>query len=119
MAHPEERVITESELRGLDGGIARLVRDDEVAGHLAASLGRFRSLLPPWRSQPCVWIDLVWSDGLRVPPMEDYPPWTDVRDLLDGFFVPEGLGPSRDGRYAVEWLDEPERSARRTDLGLA
>ncbi|GAA1874128.1 hypothetical protein [Lapillicoccus jejuensis] len=62
---PQKRVITEAELRGLDGGVARFLRDGVVGGDLTTSLA-----------------------GLR------------------------------DGRCTVEWLDEPERSARRRDLGL-
>ena len=64
-----------------------------------------------------VWIVVVWADGDKQRAIEDYPPWTVVRDLDEGTFTWEE-GDSRDGTYEVTWLPVEEREAVRAAVGV-
>lgn len=68
--------------------------------------------------QQWVWLLIVWADGTREGPFEDYPPWTTVAEIQRGIFVWEAAGP-RSGEYEVEWLPEGDRQARWAQLGIA
>jgi len=82
-------------------------------GHVASVVGTFWSPSRPLSRQWWVWFVVVWSDGSRERSFEDYPPWTTVREMQDGFF--EWI----DGvRYEIEWLPETERQRVRDELGL-
>ncbi|GAA1960261.1 hypothetical protein GCM10009798_19820 [Nocardioides panacihumi] len=110
---------TALDIARFDRGCLVLRRDGQVMGHVATSLGHFRSLANPLRKQPWVWLVVVWSDGRRERSVEDYPPWTYVREMHAGKFVWLGAPDvGRDGEYDVEFLPEAERDRMWAELGI-
>lgn len=67
--------------------------------------------------QDWVWMIVVWADGDREDPIEDYPPWSYVSEVRSGVFVHEGPGPRR-GEYVVEWLPADASEAQWASLGV-
>ena len=104
---------------GLDpfrGGIAVLVRDGAVAGHLASWVRTFwspgRLLSRDW----WVWFIVVWVDGSREE-FSDYPPLTQVREIQSGSFTWKRVDSHR-GQYTVEWVTDDERESLQFQLGV-
>ena len=60
------------------------------------------------RRQWWVWYIVVWANGERERPDEDYPPWTVVREMQSGTFSWDEDDEHR-GDYTVEWLPEEAR----------
>jgi hypothetical protein len=88
--------------------VAVLRRDAEVAGHAATQVSTFWAPFSfSLRRQWWVWLIVVWSNGDRERPEEDYPPWTYVREMQSGRLSWE-QGSHR-GDYVVEWLPEDQR----------
>lgn len=103
-------------------GTAVLRRDGRVAGHVATSVGSFWSPSRPLTRQWCVWFLVVWSDGTRERSVEDYPPWTYVKEMKRGVFDwVAGPGAPRAGVYEVEWLplDRAREARERLKIGPA
>jgi hypothetical protein len=98
-------------------GIAVLRRDGVVEGHVATTVGTFWSPSRPLSRQWWVWFIVVWSDGDREPPFEDYPPWRTVQDMQRGY-LEWAEGGQDQQRYDIEWLPETERERVRAELGL-
>lgn len=91
------------------GGVAALRRDGQVAGHIATSVRTFWAPLSfSRRRQWWVWFIVVWANGERESPEEDYPPWTMVREMRSGTFSWDEEDEHR-GHYTVEWLPERAR----------
>ena len=67
--------------------------------------------------QDWVWLLVVWADGDRELPLEDYPPWSAVAELRSGVFAHDAPGP-RHGEYGVERLDPAAAAARWAALGI-
>lgn len=68
-------------------GVAVLRREGQVAGHVATPVKTFWAPLGfSRRRQWWVWYIVVWADGAREQPGEDYPPWTAVREMQSGTF---------------------------------
>ncbi|MDO8144055.1 hypothetical protein [Isoptericola sp. 178] len=103
-------------LEPFDHGTVVLRRDGEVAGHVATTLGTFWSPARPLTIQQCVWFLVVWADGVKEPPFEDYAPWTAVEEIRAGTFAWED-GPHR-GTYAATWLPRAQGEARWAELGI-
>lgn len=106
----------DSSLDVFRGGVATLRRDGQVAGHVATSV---RTFWAPFslsrRRQWWVWYIVVWANGDREPPDEDYPPWIVVREMQSGTFSWDGPDEHR-GHYVVDWL--PEEARREVLAGL-
>ena len=103
-------------LDAFDRGCLVLRRRSETVGHVATTLGTYWS---PGRARTIhqwVWLVVVWADGEKERPVEDYPPWTYVREIWDGEFIWPYPGP-RSGEYSVEWLPDSEREAKWAELG--
>ncbi|GMA22421.1 hypothetical protein GCM10025864_01800 [Luteimicrobium album] len=82
-------VLPDPELRAYDHGVGTLAVDGVVEGYLASVVG---TITFPSRS-PWPWFVVVWADGTKEPPFEDYGPgWDVVRELDAGFL--EHHGPS-------------------------
>lgn len=97
-------------LTPFDDGVAVLRFDGQVAGHVATTLGYFRTLR---KQQHWVWFVVVWTDGRREQPEEDYFPWTFVTEIQNGYFdAPDGV------RYEATWVPEPDRERTWAELGL-
>lgn len=91
------------------GGVAALRRDGEVAGHVATTVMTFWAPFSfSRRRQWWVWFIVVWANGDREMPDEDYPPWTVVREMQSGTFTWEQDDAHRVD-YTVEWLPEEAR----------
>jgi hypothetical protein len=91
------------------GGVAVLRRNGEVAGHVATKVMTFWAPFSlSRRRQWWVWYLVVWADGDRELPDEDYPPWTTVREMRSGTFTWDQDDAHR-GCYTVEWLPEEAR----------
>lgn len=99
------------------GGAGVLTRDGQVAGHVATTLCEFWSPGSPLRRQWWVWLIVVWADGMRERSTEDYPPWTYVAEMKQGFFE-WADGGSRDGRYDFVWLSPDDAQAMRGQLDI-
>lgn len=100
-------------------GLAVLRREGQAIGHVATSLGQFRTPFAPRTSKPWVWFVVVWGDGVKESAVEDYPPWTYVTDMRSGHFDWEGgYDMSRAGRYEIEWVLREREDAERTRLGI-
>lgn len=93
-----------------------LTNDGEVVGHLASIVETFWGLGRPLGLQERVWILITWSDGRRERIEEDYPPWTSVTEIRDGWVSWKTDG--SEGHYEVIWLDEPERSRLWPEVGI-
>jgi hypothetical protein len=95
-------------------GLGELRLNDELAGHVATSVGEFWSPGRPLRRQWWVWLVVVWADGTRERSREDYPPWTYVTEMTDGYFTWE----ESDVRYDFRWLPASEAQSQRDALGI-
>lgn len=97
-------------------GLVALYRDGEHAGYVATSLSTF---VTPFsrRKQWWVWFVVVFSDGTRHNLIEDYPPWTYVRDMLDGYFDWE-QSTADEGPFSVEWMSPDEAQRLRAELNI-
>ena len=100
-------------LEPFDLGLAVLRLNGQVAGHVATTLGSFSTLFSR-QMQPWIWYIVIWADGTREHPEEDYPPWTFVREVQSGYF--DGPGSVR---YEAQWLEEPERTRMWAELGIS
>ncbi|MFD1860706.1 hypothetical protein EHW97_11220 [Aeromicrobium camelliae] len=66
-----------------------------------------------------MWIVVVWADGVKEFPIEDYPPWTYVAEMRSGYLDwNDGADPSRFGRYEVEWMPPQQAGDERARLGI-
>jgi hypothetical protein len=100
-------------------GLAMLRRDGQTVGHVATSLGHFRTPFRPRKPQAWVWLVVVWADGTKERAVEDYPPWTYVTELGQGYFDWEGgRDRERGGRYDVEWVRPELAGTERERLGI-
>ncbi len=63
-----------------------------------------------------VWYIIIWSDGTRERSTEDYPPWSAVTEMRNGYLDVQGS--NRDGRYDFSWLDADEAAAERKRLDI-
>ncbi len=100
-----------------DQGIAVLWQGDDVAGHVATTLSTFWSPGRPLTRQDWVWLLIVWSDGAREYPFEDYPPWTTRREIQAGFLTwDQG---DREGTYRAVWVPDDQRQSEWARLGIA
>jgi len=107
------------ELEQFRDGLAALRRDGQVLGHVATSLGHFRTPFAPRTPQPWVWFVVVWIDGEKERAVEDYPPWTYVTEMREGYFDwAGGRRLDRAGRYDIEWIPADEAPAERYRLGI-
>lgn len=100
-----------------DRGCLVLRRDGRVAGHIATTLSSFWSPSRPFTKQDWVWLVVVWSNGDRERPLEDYPPWTVVDEIRKGAFTWDE-GDAHRGQYSAEWLPDGERQEQWAALGI-
>ena len=122
-------VLADPQLALFDHGLGALRVDGELRGYLASYLGGELPLYP----RP--WFVVVWIDGTREFPFEDYgPKWWTVRELDAGYFdhfepstKSEGrfLGfrtmqskPGPPCRYEFAWLPAAEAATKWQKLGL-
>jgi hypothetical protein len=127
----DDYVLSDSTLRALDHGLGELRVDGELKGFLASTVREMRF---PAR-QPWPWFLVVWLDGSRELPIEDYgPKWYTVRELDAGHldyhepstgwekvifghrYYSKKRGPDR--VYDFAWLPADEASQKWQELGL-
>jgi hypothetical protein len=123
--------LPDPELRAYDHGMGTLRVDGELKGYLASIVGRMR--FP--RDEPWPWFVVVWADGQKENPFEDYgPSWWTVRELDAGYFdhhersVPgemrflwwriKSSRPGPECTFEFEWLPRDEAAAKWQELGL-
>ncbi|MCB2176607.1 MAG: hypothetical protein KQH57_12410 [Actinomycetales bacterium] len=107
------------EMEPFKRGLAALKRNGKTVGHVATSLGHFRTPFAPRTPQPWVWLVVVWDDGVKEPSVEDYPPWTYVAEMRAGYLDwQHGRGDGRRGRYEIEWVAADLAAAERERLGI-
>lgn len=128
---PSDYELPDPGLGAYDHGLGELRVDGQLRGYLASV--RTKMILP--RRQWWVWLVIVWADGRRELPLEDYgPKWITVRELDAGYFDHYGpttmtRRPSRffasfdvqDGEpqvYDFAWLPSGEAAAKWQELGL-
>ncbi|WP_431784996.1 hypothetical protein [Microbacterium maritypicum] len=99
-------------------GLGVLSREGLPAGYVATTVGEFWSPSRPFRKQWWVWYVVIWPNGTREPSTEDYPPWSAVAEMRNGYLDVQGAG-ARDGRYDVSLLDADEAVAERMRLGVS
>ena len=83
-------------LRAYDHGLGTLSVDGELEGYLACVVGKMA--FP--EKAPWPWFVVVWADGTKENPMEDYGPrgWT-VRELDAGRLEYHGPSSHRETRF--------------------
>ena len=123
--------LPDPELRAYDRGVGILSVGGELKGYLASVVGEIKF---PSR-QPWPWFVIVWADGTKEHPFEDYGPgWYTVRELDAGYL--DYFGPSIPLRkrflgirirysvagppclYDFEWLPPGEAAKKWDELGL-
>jgi hypothetical protein len=78
----DDYVISDATLSALDHGIGELWFEGVLKGHLASVVGEIRF---PFKG-PWPWFLVIWFDGTREQPFEDYGPgWYAVRELDAGY----------------------------------
>jgi len=76
----------EPDIERFRDGLVSLSRDGRHVGYVATHVSAFTTL-PFFRQEHWwVWLIVVFNDGYRHEKIEDYAPWTYVRELLDGHF---------------------------------
>ncbi|MCO7240095.1 hypothetical protein [Aeromicrobium sp. CnD17-E] len=97
-------------------GVVALFRGGEQTGYVATRLGAFTNGLSR-QQQWWVWFVVVFNDGTRHNEIEDYPPWTYVREMLNGYFDwQESSGD--EGPFDVVWLEPDEAARVRSELDI-
>lgn len=99
-------------------GLMALSQDGQPVGHLATSLGHFRTPFAPLTPQPWIWLVVVWADGVKERAVEDYPPWSYVAEIRQGYVEWLGWGSDRAGRFEIEWVPPGQAHAERERLGI-
>lgn len=123
--------LPDPELRAYDHGIGTLSVDGELHGYLASVV--MRMTFPS--KQPWLWFLIIWLDGRREIPFEDYGPgWWTVRELDSGKLDHHGPSIARVRRFLgmnfrysesgeprvfdFAWLDPDEAAEKWNELGL-
>jgi len=83
-------------------GLAVLKNGEKVAGHIATSVSKFWSPFSPLARQWWVWSVIVWADGTKERAIEDYPPWSYVKEMQNG-----KLNWNNES-FDIEWLPSGE-----------
>lgn len=127
----EAHALPDPELRAYDHAVGTLSLDGELRGYVACVV---RRMTFPSRG-PWPWLLIMWLDGSREPPFEDYgPDWPTVRELDAGTLEHHGPSTPRERRilgtslrysvtgesctFDVAWLG-PDDSARTwAELGI-
>jgi len=128
---PSDYTPSDLSLHRYDHAIGTLKTDGELRGYLACVVGNMSF---PSRA-PWLWFAVVWLDGSKKNPFEDYgPAWWTLRELDDGQF--EGHGPSRRTEkrllgwrirgsipgppttFDFEWLPAERGAVKWNELGL-
>lgn len=123
--------LPDPDLAAFDHGLGSLQADGVLKGYLASV--RTKLSFPPGQWQ--LWFVIVWADGSKELPFEDYGPgWYAVRELNAGYL--DHFGPSTrwtksilgypmhivDGgepqKYEFAWLPPDEAAAKWHELGL-
>lgn len=98
-------------------GLVSLRHAGEHAGYVATHVCTFTT--PPFfrQKQWWVWLIVIFNDGSRHNMIEDYPPWSYVREMLDGHF--DWADSSTDEEhFTVEWLPPDEAKRLRGELNI-
>jgi hypothetical protein len=98
-------------------GLGVLSRGGVFAGHVATTRGEFRTLFSRKR-QWWIWSIVIWADGRRELPEEDYPPWTTVTEMKKGILEVFSPDETRAGRYDFEWLSAHDAREGWFQLGI-
>ena len=123
--------LPDPELRSYDHGLGTLRVDGELKGYLASIVGKMR--FPSVQLWP--WFVVVWADGAKENPFEDYgPSWWAVRELDAGYLQHYGPSVSSEQRFfgkrfagsvrgqpcrfEFEWLPPAEAASKWQELGL-
>lgn len=114
-----EAPAVERDMEQFHDGLAVLLRDGRPAGHVATSLGHFTTPFAPRTPKSWVWLVVVWADGTKEPSVEDYPPWSDVADMREGFLDwQDGRNRERWGRDEIQSVTRELALAERERLGI-
>ncbi|MFK4113116.1 hypothetical protein ACI2K6_00635 [Microbacterium sp. NPDC006705] len=122
---------TDDTLQAYDRRIGALVIEDQVVGHVASVVREMRF---PSR-QRWLWFTVVWPDGSRELPFEDYGPgWHTVRELEAGYLAYHLQSTVHERRllgrhwlsarwgasqtFGVRWLEGDVAARRWLELGL-
>jgi hypothetical protein len=61
----------------------------------------------------------MWVDGVKELSVEDYPPWTYVAEMREGYINwQDGERSDRFGRYEIEWVAPDEALRARDRIGI-
>lgn len=107
----------EPRLKPFDRGAVVLRDGIELVGHVVSVVSSFWSPLRPLRKQSCVWFTVIWADGQRENPFDDYPPgWFTVEEIESGRFIwSQG---THQGEYKAEILGPEAAAATWDELGV-
>lgn len=99
-------------LTKFNDGLAILNNQGEVAGHIATSVGKFWSPFSPFSRQWWVWSVIVWKDGTKERALEDYPPWSYVKEMQGGKLS------WNDKTFSIEWLPPEKAKLKKKELDI-
>ncbi len=107
-------------LQQFDRGIAVLLREGQVVGHVATVVDYFRTTLEAEVREPWVWLLVRWDDGTTDPVTEDYAPWRYVTEMQRDRLTWDGPDAGRPGVYELVWAaDAAEAAAEWERLGIS
>lgn len=99
---PSTRRLHDPELDRFDRGCVELTHDGRVCGWVATRLLAYRTPWRPLTTRDWVWLLVIWEDGSRELPCEEYEPWAYVTELLHARFEWGGV------TYDARWLAAEE-----------
>lgn len=98
MSFLKQPIIT-PDIAMFDDGLAVMTKDGKKVGHIATSLTKFWSPFRPLSLQWWVWFVIVWEDGTKERPVEEYEPWHYVKEMRDNKIIWED-----NITYKLEWV---------------
>jgi hypothetical protein len=102
----------DSSLTPFHEGLAVLKHHGEIVGHIATSVGKFWSPFSPLSHQWWVWSVIVWADGTKERAIEDYPPWSYVKEMQKGKLNWDKKS------FDVKWLSASEANRMIKELNI-
>ncbi len=93
-------------------GVAELKQNGKVVGHIATSVSKFWSPFRPFSLNWWVWSVIVWADGRKEQAIEDYSPWSYVKDMKNGKLE------WNDTNYDIQWLTPDRAKSKYKELNI-
>lgn len=103
---------SDSDLAPFVDGLAVLKYNGKVVGHIATTVSKFWSPFSPLSLHWWVWSVIVWKDGTKERAIEDYEPWSYVKEMKGGKLSWNGMV------FDIEWLPKNKAKQQYIKLGI-